>query len=196
MSARPAFVAAACAAAFVAAGCAPTGGEIRECASMPVKGWGELTAKEPFARFANRREIVFEPLSETSQLLLGDSSYSYGVLLTYVFAHPGLSRGNGSAEERCVTAASLMMRIPVEAAGERALATFVALLRDNHVPAALLARIDSARTASSAFAALGAFGEAEVSAGAVEHGGRGRFFRVEVRSPLPAAPSRRGVSSP
>lgn len=185
-----------CAVAFVAAGCAPPRNAIPECLTMSVKGWGELTGREPFAGFAHRREIPFEPLSETSRLLVGDSNYSYAVLLTYTFVHTDLSRGTESGQGRCLSEASLMTRLPAVESGARALAAFAGLLRDNRAPEPLLRAIDAARAGEAAFAPLGSLGGAEISAGVIEHGARGRFFRVEVRPSAPSAASPRGASRP
>ena len=171
------------AATFIAAGCAAERVEIADCPRMPVKGWSELLAKPPIARLEHRKDFKFDLLSETSQLLIGDSNYDYGILLTYVFSHPRLAREGHPVDERCVHDVSLMTRVPVEARGDEVIAAFVDFLRDKRVPADLILAVRSAREALPVFGTVGRIGEAEISAGVIESGARGRFFRIEVLAP-------------
>ena len=174
------------AAAFLAAsvaGCTPPPPEVAECPAMPVKGWMSLMSQEPFASLPNRKETVFEPLSETSRLLVGDSNYSYGVLLTYTFAHPDMSAGRVDTGARCVNGVSVMSLHPAKGDGEQAIAAFTARIAAHRSGVAIAQRIVAARAFGTVFAPIGRIGEAEVSAGVVESGARGKFFRVEVAAP-------------
>ncbi len=171
-----------------ASGCANPGEGLRECAAMPVKGWAELLAKEPFARLSNRRESRFDPLSETSQMLVGDANFSYRVLLTFMFSHPRFS--SGRPEERCIRDVSLMLQVPVEGTQAEALSSFLSFLAGKNVPSEIVRGIERARDRLDAFGTVGSFRDGFVAAGVIEQGARGRLFRAEIRSPSPSASER------
>jgi hypothetical protein len=106
---------AGCIAMALVTGCAAERVEITACPRMPVRGFATLLDKAPIARLEHRKDFKYETLSETSQLLIADSNYDYGILLTYVFSHPTLAREGHPVDERCVHDVSLMTRVPVDA---------------------------------------------------------------------------------
>jgi hypothetical protein len=171
----------ALAVAMLAAGCVEER-EVTACATFPLRGVDAALRTAPFATYGHRREIHYDAISNSSRLLVGDSTYEYSVLLTYVFAHPGLTRG-GDPDARCVREASLLVQLPLDEGRTRALDAFLAMLRGSGAAAEVLSRVESARKDGLAVAGVGTLGQAPVLAGVVEHDARGRFFRVEVRSP-------------
>lgn len=177
---RRAAVATLVAATFALAGCAPPRAALAECPTMPVKGWEALLAKSPIDHLAHRRDLVLDPLTGTSQMLLADENIAYEVLLTFVFAHPNLGRTPDGNTARCVRDVSLMARVPLEGMRGDAVSAFTAFLGERNMNPEMVRAIASARAAQGAFARVGTMGDAMVSAGTIEHGGRGRFFRVEV----------------
>jgi len=167
--------------------CTPPHPALRECDAMPVKGWQELLAKEPFAALANSKDMPYESIYGTSRMFLADSNYNYDQLLTITFLHPAMAQGR--PDERCIRDVSLLVHEPVEGARASTLAALVAFLQANGLTADLARAIDAAREQKANFAPLGSLGAGAVSAGFVEQGARGRFFEVEVRSPVaPEAP--------
>jgi len=164
------------------AGCTAPRGYIRDCPSMPVKGWHELFANDLFARLDKTRERPFESVLGTSRMFLADSSFNYETLVTFDFSHPAMAQGR--PDERCVRDVRLLVHEPLEGIRAETLAAFVAFLRSKGVPAELARAVEAARGKNAAFATLGGLpGGGALSAGFVEQGARGRFFEVEVRSP-------------
>ena len=170
----------ALAVALLAAGCAQER-EVTACPTFPLRGIEAALRTAPFATYGHRREILYDAISNSSRLLVGDSSYGYSVLLTYVFSHPELARG-GDPNARCVREASLLVQLPLDDGRARSLAAFVGMLRESGAPAEVLSRIDAASREGLPFAAVGTLGQTQVLAGTVEHDARGRFMRVDVRS--------------
>ena len=152
--------------------------ELAECPVMPVKGWAGLLRTPAFAALSHKRDQRYDPLSEMSQVLWSDSSYSYERLLTFDMAHPRFTQGD--AEERCIRGVSFMAATPLEGARAESLSAFVAFLASNGAPPALVLAIELARDRRAEFTTVGTLGAAPVSAGLVVQGARGSFFRVEV----------------
>src|SRR5207237_10630834 len=77
-------------AAVLALACASCGTDERlaECPGMPVKGWIALPQAKEFAPLSHRKDTIYEPLSESSQILWADSNYTYEALLTFELAYP------------------------------------------------------------------------------------------------------------
>jgi len=148
---------------------------------MPVKGWDQLPDAKELAALSHRKERVYEPLSETSQVLWADSNIAYGSLLTFVLAHPRFS--SGAPEEKCIREASFMALVPLEPARQAQVAAFTEFLRAHGVPAQIVGRVDAAREYKLLFAPVGEHGGAVISAGIVTQGARGRFFRIQVAAP-------------
>ncbi len=182
-----------CIAMALMTGCAAERVEMAACPRMPVKNFATLLDKAPIARLENRKDFRYETLSETSQLLIADSNYDYGILLTYVFSHPILAREGHPVDERCVHDVSLMARVPVDAKGDEALAAFVDFLRDGGMPTPLILAIRSARETLPTYGTVGRMGDAQVFAGVIEQGARGRFFRIEVEAPKVKTAGRPGA---
>jgi len=177
----------------LAAGCDGQGIGAPECATMPVKGWDELLSRPAFAGLAHRKDIVFDPLSETSRLLVADSSFDYDTLLTFVFAHPSVGgKPPGADTGRCIRDASLTLRLPLDAHRTQALSQLESFLQAKGIPAALTARLDAVRAMGAAFSPVAPIAGGRLSAGVGESGARARFFRVEVASPAPGAQSKAG----
>ena len=166
--------------AFACVSCSP-GEHLGECPNMPVKGWDALPEAKEFASLSHRKERVYEPLSESSQVLWADSNIAYGALLTFELAHPRFA--SGAPEEKCIREASFMAQLPLEPAREAQVKAFMEFLRAHGVPAVIVGRIDAVRDNALLFAPVGEHARAVISAGIVTHGARGRFFRIQVTAP-------------
>jgi hypothetical protein len=166
--------------AFACVSCG-TGEHLADCPNMPVKGWDALPQAKEFTALSHRKERVYEPLSESSQVLWADSNIAYGALLTFDLAHPRFA--SGAPDEKCIRDASFMALVPLEPAREAQVRAFTEFLRTHGVPAAIAGRIDAARENKLLFGPLGEHAGAVIFAGIVTQGARGRFFRIQVTAP-------------
>jgi hypothetical protein len=166
--------------AFACVSCG-TGEHLADCPNMPVKGWDALPEAKEFASLSHRKERIYEPLSESSQVLWADSNIAYGALLTFDLAHPRFT--SGAPDEKCIREASFMALVPLEPSREAKVAAFTEFLRTRGVPAAIVERIDAARENKLLFGPVGEHARAVISAGIVTQGARGRFFRIQVTAP-------------
>jgi len=123
--------------AFACVSCG-TGEHLADCPNMPVKGWDALPQAKEFTALSHRKERVYEPLSESSQVLWADSNIAYGALLTFDLAHPRFA--SGAPDEKCIRDASFMALVPLEPAREAQVRAFTEFLRTHGVPAGLIYR--------------------------------------------------------
>jgi hypothetical protein len=164
-------------------GCGRHDTSIKECPDMPRYGWDTLLTKLPFNELDHRQETVYNPLTRTNKVLFGDANYDYATLLTLTYAHRDSFIEDAARDYKCLMTISLLTRYPFKERQLKAIDSFMQHLIARGLSIGTLERVNAlALTQQEGPDVVAKIENAELLAGTVEHGGRGTFFMIELKS--------------